>query len=114
MNVHNQFSGGSSLVDTFRPHECEQVNVELMPLDELTDVNKFPFIDRIRLMKMDIEGGEYDALYDSSILPRVDFFVGEFHINERLKKQGHDMNQLATWVGSQTNLVYYERCNMAE
>lgn len=114
MNVHNQFSGGSSLVDTFDKDNHSQVNVELMPLDELVNPQYFPWIDRIRLMKMDIEGGEYDALYNSSILPRVDYFVGEFHINGRLQAKGYDINELATWVGAQTQLVYFEKCKMAE
>lgn len=114
MNVHKVYSGGSSLVDTFNADAHDLTNVELMPLDNLFDTKFLPWMDRIRILKMDIEGGEYAALYNSSILPRVDYFVGEFHINSRLQKEGYDITELATWVGSQTNLVYYEKCKMAE
>lgn len=112
MNVHKEFSGGSSLVDTFDPINHEKVNVELISLDEaFSTIIKS---QHIRLMKMDIEGGEYEAIYNSSILNHVDYFVGEFHINSKLEAKGYDINELATWVGSKTNLVYFERCRMNE
>lgn len=111
MNVHKIYSGGSSLVDTFDPVNHEVIVVCLTSIDEIWDRNKF---DRVKLMKMDIEGGEYEALYACTKIPSVDNFVGEFHINERLKNKGYDINQLATWVGGKTNLIHYEACKMAE
>lgn len=111
MNVHNTYSGGSSLVDTFDPVSHEQVPVKLISIDELWDSLN---LKRVKLMKVDIEGGEYDALYGCHKIPSVDNFVGEFHINDRLTGKGCDINQLATWIGAQTNLLHYERCKMAE
>lgn len=111
MNVHKVLSGGSSLVDTYDPAQHDQVPVALMSLDDV--VIKFG-LKRIKLLKIDIEGGEYDAIYNSSILSITDNLVGEFHINERLTNRGFDINQLATYVGSKTNLVYFEKCKMAE
>ena len=110
-NVHNQFSGGSSAVDTFDPVNHSKVTADVISLDEAFKVFKIP---RAKLMKMDIEGGEYIALYNSTVLTRVDNFVGEFHINERLKSQGYDINELATFVSSKTNLIHYDSCKMAE
>lgn len=114
MNVHKVYSGGSSLVDSYDCENHERVIVDIRPIDILMDKKLFPWMDRIKLMKMDIEGGEYDALYGSTVLPLVDYFVGEFHINSRLQAKGYDMNELATWVGSQTRLVFFERCKMNE
>jgi len=111
MNVHKQFSGGSSLVDTYDSAQHDQIPVSLISLDDI--VVKFG-LKRIKLLKIDIEGGEYDAIYNSSILPMVENVVGEFHINSRLTERGFDINSLATYVGSKTNLVYYEKCKMAE
>jgi hypothetical protein len=71
-------------------------------------------LKRIKLLKIDIEGGEYDAIYNSNILSQVDNVVGEFHINSRLTSRGYDINSLATYVGERSNLVYYEKCQMAE
>lgn len=111
MNVHNEYSGGSSLVDTYDPLNHSQVSAIISSIDEIWDKYR---LDRVKLMKVDIEGGEYDALYGCKSLGKVDNFVGEFHINDRLTNKGYDINQLATYVGSKTNLVFYERCKMAE
>lgn len=111
MNVHNVWSGGSSLVDTFDPANHEQVEVAVVPLDALFASYNFT---RVKLLKIDIEGGEYDALYNCECLPMVENVVAEFHINDRLTKRGFDMNSLATWVASKTNLLYFTRCKMAE
>lgn len=114
MHVHKVYSGGSSLVDTFDTVNHENIAVDIRPLDIFLDRKLFPWMERIKLMKMDIEGGEYEALYNSTVLPLVDYFVGEFHMNARLSNKGYDMNELATWVGSQTRLVFFERCKMNE
>lgn len=111
MNVHKQFSGGSSLVDTYDSAQHDQIPVALMSLD---DVYMKYDLKRIKLLKIDIEGGEYDAIYNSNILSQVDNVVGEFHINSRLTSRGYDINSLATYVGERSNLVYYEKCQMAE
>ena len=112
MNVHKQFSGGSSLVDTFDPINHENVEVDLVPLDAMFDISS---LDKVKLLKIDIEGGEYEALYGSNgCLSKVENMVGEFHINDRLIKKGYDINELATWVGNKTNLMYYQPCRMAD
>lgn len=110
MNVHKDLSGGSSRVDTYSEGNHDRVECEFALLDDLLD--KFFFIDRIRLLKMDIEGSEYDALYNSSVLPRVDNFVGEFHINSRLLGRGYSMEELYDWVRKQTNIIHVDFCKM--
>ena len=111
MNVNKEFSGGSSSECTFDNKTQDQINAETIPLDNI--LNEYG-IDHIRLLKMDVEGAEYHILYKSTILPKVDYFVGEFHINDQLAKKGYDINELATWVGMQTKLIYYDRCHMSE
>lgn len=45
---------------------------------------------RLRLLKMDCEGAEYDILMrDEDVLDKVDFFAGEFHINSKLAAMGY-------------------------
>jgi len=107
----SNWSGGSSGVMTFNPALHEMTTVDVITLDEVFERHK---IDRCRLLKMDIEGMEYDALYGSKVLDRVDYMVGEFHINQKLQERGRDISELATWVGEKTNLIYFERCRMAE
>jgi FkbM family methyltransferase len=108
------YSGGSSMVVTPNFETQDIAHVEVVALDDIFNPSKFPFIDRAKLLKIDIEGAEYETLYNSTILPRVDNVVAEFHINTRLEAMGYDINELATWVGSQSNLVYFERCRMAD
>lgn len=115
MVVANEFSGGSSGVQQkFDPTKNKEVEVSILSLDNFLRMARGAD-GRIHLMKMDIEGMEYDALYGSSALTDVDYFVGEFHINTFLKEvKGRDMKELATYVGSKTNLIYYESCRMAD
>lgn len=112
MVVCNNFSGGSSGVqqahDTATNH-IEQV--EVISLDNLCVMNG---IEKIRLLKVDIEGMEYETLYNTKVLERVDYFVGEFHINTFLINKGYDIRELATYVGSKTNLTFYKEMKMAE
>lgn len=83
----------------------------LMSLDEVFE--KYG-IDRCRLLKMDIEGAEFDVLYNSTVLPRVDFMTAEYHINQRLTYSSRRMDALATWCSGQTKLICVEMCKMAE
>ena len=108
------YSGGSSMVVKPNPETQDIINIEVVALDDIFNPTKFPFIDRAKLLKMDIEGAEYETIYNSTILPRVDNMVAEFHINDRLTSMGYDINELATWVGNQTNLVYFEKMRMAD
>lgn len=108
------YSGGSSMVVTPNFESQDIVNIEVVAFDDIFDIRKFPEINRVKLLKMDIEGAEYETLYNSTTLPRVDNMVAEFHINTRLESMGYDINELATWVGSQCNLVYFEKMRMAD
>ena len=108
------YSGGSSMVVTPNFEAQDIVNIEVVAFDDIFDIRKFPEINRVKLLKMDIEGAEYETLYNSTCLPRIDNMVAEFHINTRLESMGYDINELATWVGSKTNLVYFEKMRMAD
>ena len=105
----NEYSGGSSGVMTFDPRLHEKVEVEIKTLDEI--LAQFP---RVKLMKMDIEGMEYEAIYASKLLERVENVVMEIHTNKKLQAQMFSINELATFVGSRSNLLYFEPCYMAE
>jgi FkbM family methyltransferase len=110
MIVSNEMSGGSSGAQKELNLASEHVEkVEIVTLDSLLARH-----ERVRLLKMDIEGMEYEALYPSQELSRVDNFVGEFHMNKSLHDQGRDMEQLAAFLGARTYLLYFTRCQMAE
>jgi FkbM family methyltransferase len=112
MVVGKDLSGGSSGVQQFFDPELNfKLEVNVLSLDEVFE--KY-HIDKLKLLKIDIEGMEYETLYNTSVLDRVENVVGEFHMNTFLKDKLYDMNELATYVGSKSNLIYYEKCRMAE
>jgi len=111
MIVSKEFSGGSTGYCTFDPETHIKAEVDIYKLD---DVFTVAGIDRVRLMKIDVEGAEHEALYPCTILDKVDYMVGEFHINKRLAAQGYSIDGLAKWVSERTELVHYESCYMAE
>lgn len=109
--VSKEYSGGSSAVCDFDPENHEQVVVDLVSLDEVFTMLKIP---QCRLLKVDIEGSEYEVFYSSSVLPRVDYLVMESHWNNRIKLQGWNPQELQNWVSKQTNLLSFCCCKMAE
>lgn len=112
MVVGKELSGGSSGVQQFFDPELNfKLDVNVLSLDEVFE--KY-HIEKVKLLKIDIEGMEYETLYNTSVLDRVENVVGEFHMNSFLKEKLYDMNELATYVGSKSNLIYYEKCRMAE
>lgn len=104
-------TGGSTALCTFNPEAHIKVEVGIIPLDAVFELNG---IRRIRLLKMDIEGMEYDVLYSSQCLNSVDFFVGEFHINQRLEFESRRLDGLTNWVCNQTKCIFIQGCKMAE
>ncbi len=50
---------------------------------------------RCALLKIDCEGGEYEILLAAHCLQAVDYLSGEFHVNSRLRAQGHTPDALA-------------------
>jgi FkbM family methyltransferase len=111
LNVSKDHAGGSTSLCTFNPDHHDKVTVHLQPFDSI--IQKFHNAN-IRLVKMDIEGMEYDVLYSSSLLCRVLNFCGELHINTQLEYRSRRMDALATWISNQTNVVGIELCKMAE
>jgi hypothetical protein len=69
---------------------------------------------RVKLLKFDVEGSEYDIFYNARMLPMIDFAVGEIHINKKLMAQGRNINDLVAFIGWQTRLIWWVDCYMAE
>jgi len=111
LTMSKDHSGGSSLYCTYIPSDHEQIPITVIPLDQAFADYK---IDRIRLLKMDIEGMEYDVLYGSKRLKDIDYFTGEFHINQQLMYRGRRLDGLANWLGRQTKIIHITTVNMAE
>ena len=55
-------------------------------------------ITRCKLLKIDCEGAEYEILTSTSVLDRVDWLSGEFHISESLRDRGCMAEELMDFV----------------
>lgn len=51
-------------------------------------------INRCKLLKIDVEGSEYEILLNSTCLDRVEYLVGEFHMNDFLSAKGYSIEKL--------------------
>ncbi len=111
INVSKDHAGGSTSLCDYNPTHHDQVEVDVLPFD--TIMNQF-HNSTVRLVKMDIEGMEFDVLYASDLLCRTEYFCGELHMNHRLEYQARRMDALATWVSRQTKVTSFELCAMAE
>ena len=111
MNVSKDFSGGSSSIIKFVESDMVQVESDMITLEFLFERFR---IERARLMKIDIEGAEYEVLTNTSILKNIDYVVAEFHANQGLINSMKDMRELACLVGSQTKLTFFQPCVMCE
>ena len=80
-------------------------NCEMVTLD---DAIKRCGDKKIKLLKIDIEGGEYDALYPCTLLDRVEIVTGEFHSNEYLKSLGYTIEGLTNWLKERVQLGFIE------
>jgi FkbM family methyltransferase len=55
-------------------------------------------ITRCKLLKIDCEGAEYEILTSASVLDRVGWLSGEFHVSEALRNRGLIADELIDFV----------------
>jgi FkbM family methyltransferase len=111
LNVSKDYSGGSSAWCTYNPDHHDQVEIITVPIDSIFEQCR---VDRIRLMKIDVEGAEYEALYAMKRLLYVDYLAAEFHTNLKIETNMYRLQGLISWVSNQTKLISVEMCRMAE
>jgi FkbM family methyltransferase len=112
MNPENTGGATANLGDMTKGGH-ETYTVRSITLD---DVFERHGIERCRLLKIDCEGSEHEILRSTQVLNRVDWIVGEFHINTHLESQGYSIENLVAYL--ETYLprkhIRYEPCRMAE
>ena len=72
-------------------------SADSITLDEIFDRC---VIRRCKLLKIDCEGAEYEILTCTSVLDRVEWLSGEFHVSESLKARGCTVERLRAFVGA--------------
>jgi FkbM family methyltransferase len=94
MKLPKDNTGGAS-IEPVRPGESDvvQAEVESVTLEEMLR-RHVPDPGRCKLLKMDCEGAEFEVLPSTPSLNRVDYLSAEFHMSDRLKTQGHSIDEL--------------------
>jgi FkbM family methyltransferase len=91
----------------------ERIVVPSVTLDQIVEEHH---IERGPLLKIDIEGGEYEVLKSATSLKRFENIRGEFHENAFLLSQGYSMRELESYcegvIGD--GRVHYTKCYMAD
>ncbi|MGI8793045.1 MAG: FkbM family methyltransferase [Acidimicrobiales bacterium] len=110
----NSAGGTAVYADPDNPaFEGRSRHVPSTTLDEIFAANG---IERCKMLKIDIEGGEYEVLPATTILDRVEHVRGEFHYNTNLKSQGLLMGDLGAKVEAIVGpgRVRYTECPMVD
>lgn len=86
-----QNPGGASFISNL---ECSHGKIHSVPSQTLDSIFSQYQIDRCKMMKIDCEGAEYEILFHSHSLNRIEYLSGEFHYNRRLKRIGYSPRRL--------------------
>lgn len=90
LELHVDWSNsGAATAYLTRPYANGHEHIEV-PSTTLAQILEDYGIERVRLLKMDCEGAEYEILQDTAVLTAVDYLSGELHTNELLASQ-YDM-----------------------
>ncbi len=95
----DQNSGGFSAMigDETKHLKDMRVVIDSITLPKIFQQYK---IDRVKLLKIDCEGMEYEILgCHEEMLDSVDYLVGEFHVNKAIQGRGNSPTDLLEMVG---------------
>lgn len=114
--VSKDYSGGSSNWVTFNPEHHRKEVASVFTVEHVLGFMASNMVDKpkIALMKVDVEGAEYDALYAFKEWDRVNKIVIEVHINRRLEFEGRRPDGLITWLGNRTQVHKAVVCPILE
>jgi len=110
--VHYNGPAGASSIVTEELDNHEKLIINSITLDQ---VFEFFNIEQCKLLKIDCEGAEYDILYNTKILTKVEYIRAELHFNKTFSEL--EMNYLADYCARIIGYypkMFYESCRMAD
>jgi len=90
-------SGGS----TCHSRTLEHGRITGIPSTTLDQIFESLGVDKCKLLKIDCEGSEYEILFSTHSLSKVEYLSGEFHYNQLLREQGYSVEGLLQHCESQ-------------
>jgi FkbM family methyltransferase len=107
----NELTGGSSAKVIFNPENHSLETVEVIPLNKvITDFN----IQKVKLLKVDVEGMEYDIFYHFDHMDKIEYVTAELHTNFRIETENYRIQALASWLENKTKILNLEFCKMSD
>lgn len=107
----NELTGGSSAKVTFNPENHFLETVEVIPLNKvITDFK----INKVKLLKVDVEGMEYDIFYHFDHMDKIEYVAAELHTNFHIEKENYRIQALSSWLENRTKILNLEFCKMAD
>jgi FkbM family methyltransferase len=112
MVTNPQNSGGS----TCYSHTLDHGRSTGIPSTTLDHIFDSLGIDKCKLLKIDCEGSEYEILFSTHSLSRVEYLSGEFHHNQLLERRGYTVQGLLKHCESQIprDKLLIKATNMSE
>jgi FkbM family methyltransferase len=86
-------ASASAIAATQQPYGAVSA-IRSITLDEVFRRHQ---IERCKLLKIDCEGLEYEILYHTDVLDKIEHLSGEFHMNSYLAGQGYTPQHLYTY-----------------
>ncbi len=113
MAMHPINSGGATAMSETQKQFGVVENIPSITLDEIFDRYK---IDNCQLLKIDCEGTEYEILYHTTVLSRIEYLAGEFHNNTLLREQGYTIEGLVEYCQQffPPNRIFVNPSDMSE
>lgn len=90
-------SGGS----TCHSRTLEHGRISGIPSTTLDHIFDSRGIDKCKLLKIDCEGSEYEILFSTNTLSKVEYLSGEFHHNQVLRSYGYTVEGLLEYCETQ-------------
>jgi FkbM family methyltransferase len=102
----------SNLINMDLPEHYKEV-VNSITLDQIFDIYN---IKKCKLLKIDCEGSEYEILFNTKILDKVEYICIEIHENELLKSRGYTLHKLLHFLMKYVNRskIFYTYVKMTE
>ena len=85
-----------------------------VPSCTLESIIKNNNIKKIKLLKIDCEGSEYEILYSlpTEVLNNIDIMRGEFHENKNLSQE-YDIDKLLLFCEKHVDDIKIEKCSQS-
>jgi FkbM family methyltransferase len=113
VNFDNNSGGGTAHVRDMEMARHNSCTAKSVTLDQVFEEHG---IEKCKLLKIDCEGSEHEILMNATVLDRVEFLSGEFHINGQLSMRGYSIDALQQHCERfiEPSKIRIKRCHMAE